>query len=290
MTEDQPDWTQPRGSTERTDSDRLIVSCGIGRHYRERLRSTINHCEVHCPETWKLWYDVLPEDSPEHAVNQYAFKIHAIQRAIDAGFRYILWIDTAFQPVAAIEPIWKHVAEVGCYAPRQGSSMLGSWTTDEALCIYGITRNAAMEIPLVYSGLVGFDMQHPTGKAVWEFWRDLYRRGAFVGPHFNRPSDGQNFLWECVGAKWRGHCSFDPRCEGHRHDEAALAYSLHAWGIVPETKGWLTIEDPVAGIIGHHVPDFDVVAMRQACQKLAMIKRELYGEIGEAERLKALCR
>lgn len=289
---DPPDWTRPVPFTERTDNDRVIVGCAVGRMYRERLRSTVNHCAVHCPETWRLWYDELPEGCPPHDVQQYAFKIHVMQRAIDAGFHYVMWMDTAFAPVASIEPIWRHVQEHGWYVAPQGDSKLGNWCKDEALRHYGISRDEAMSIPLVYSGLVVLDMQSRIGKQIWLDWQSLCLRGAFDGPHFNSPIIPTKpiYAWERHGYKWIGHCSFDPRCEGHRHDEAALSYVLHSYGCKLETKGWLSLENPASPIIGHKVPDYDVVEMRAAVLSLANIRQQLFGNPQEKERLEALCR
>ena len=66
-----------------------------------------------------------------------------------------------------------------------------------------------------------------------------------------------------LGHKWAGHCSNDPRCEGHRHDESALAFALHKLGLKPEKTGFLTLENEKSAVIGHMVPDYDVVKMRQ---------------------------
>ena len=85
---------------------------------------------------WKLWYDDYPIGCQPHREDPYAFKILALQRAITAGFRYILWMDTSFQPVASIENVWQSIEKDGWYIPRQGDALLGTWSTDEALQIY----------------------------------------------------------------------------------------------------------------------------------------------------------
>src|SRR5580692_5246145 len=98
---DQPDWIQGT-------APRVIVSAGIGsQHYRKMLRSTENHCAVHCPETWRLFFDVLPTGCPPHAEHQYAFKIEAMRRAVDSGIGGVLWMDATCQPVESIELLWE---------------------------------------------------------------------------------------------------------------------------------------------------------------------------------------
>jgi hypothetical protein len=258
---DQSQWIHPTPRSDGSGQSRVIISAGLGSsHYRRMLRSTENHCAVHCPETWRLFFDVLPEGAKPHSEDQYGFKIHALKRAVDPGYQFILWMDATCQPTASIEPLWEHVAREGFYVVKQGDAMLGSWTSDNALKIFGISRSKAMAIPLVYTGIVGLDMQSENGKAIWRDWETCHLLGAFNGPHFNQR--GWPMSWIEHGAKWRGHCSFDPRCEGHRHDEAAMSFVLWKLGLKP-------VENP-KGLthygIERHVPDYDVVKMREIIQ------------------------
>lgn len=283
MTE-HPGWIPPRiGSQERGPRDRIIVNCAVCLEYRRRQRSTINHVNVHCPDAWKLWYDELPDGCPTHLQWMYGFKLAALAEAIDtAGFRYPMWMDTSFQPIASIERVWGHIETHGWYIPRQYCSVLGTWASDIALNKYGITRDTAMEIPLVFSGIVGLDMRTDIGLAIWREWKEY--RDSFNGPHYNEPGLHE---WRKSGYKWYGHCSDDPRCEGHRHDEAALSFVLWKLGLTPDSAGFLTIDNP-AGVIGHRVPDYDIVAMREAViEHIAGI--ESCGDYDTSD-LEALCR
>jgi hypothetical protein len=250
MVEDQPDWVHPINES----SNRAIVSAGLGsQHYRKLLRSTENHCAVHCPDTWRLFFDVLPAGCVPHERRPYKFKLAALERPISAGFRYVVWMDSTFQPVDSIEPLWEHIAEHGWYCARQGDAKLGEWTTDAALDRFCLNRDAAMNIPLVYSGLVGFDMMSDPGKQIWQSWRGLETLGVFAGAHENIP----HAPFGNHGLKWVGHCSADPRCKGHRHDESALSFILSLLKLTP-------VDEDFAGLgIGRHVPDYDVVKMRQ---------------------------
>jgi hypothetical protein len=243
----EPEFVTTNGK-ERTADDACIVSCGIGPEYQEALHSTRLHCEVNVPEAWRLFYRELPLGCPPHHLRQYAFKIYAIERAIAAGFRYVLWMDTAFQPVRSIEPLWDLIRARGWYAPPQGNSTLGEWCNDAFCSTVGRTRDQLMEIPLVYSGLVGFDINSVLGFRMWRHWKYLYDLGTFDGPHLNADVDGMH-PW---GLKFQGRCSADPRVFGHRHDEAALSFVIAAWDQRPTNEGFLTIENP-DGFIGHHV-------------------------------------
>ena len=225
---------------------RFIVNCAIGSKYTALQAPLRAACAKHCRDATQLFWRGYPPGSPRHEQHQYGFKIHAIQAAIDAGAEQVLWIDCTFIPKASIEPLWEVISSDGWYAPPQGDSRLGTWVSDDVLDIYGISRDAAMEIPLVYSGLVGLDLGG-VGAEVLRLWRELYSRGAFNGPHRNDPGKSP-YPW---GNKLAGHCSYDPRCEGHRHDEAALSFVLHTLGLTPQCLGFLTIEQP-DGFIGRN--------------------------------------
>lgn len=195
-----------------------------------------------------FWSD-YPDGCPPQQEQMYAFKIFALAEAIKAGFRYVLWIDSAFQPIRSIAPLWAAIEQDGWYVPPQLAERLSRWCSDAALALFGIDRSTAAEIPLVYSGLVGLDMESKTGRAIWDGWEALYRAGSFNGPHRNLPGQPT----EPWGQKWAGHCSDDPGVQGHRHDESALSYVLWKNGLTPVAKNFLTIESP-DGFIGHHVP------------------------------------
>jgi hypothetical protein len=252
-----PPFVCPSGYRERTIEDKIIVSCGIGYGYQAGLSSTRNHCSVYEPDTWQLIYTELPDGCPPHSEQQYAFKIYALDRAIQAGFRYVCWMDATFQPVAPLDAMWARVKEQGWYIPPQMDAKLGSWISDAALSLLGMSRDHAMAVPLVYSGIVALDMSSAVGKVIWHTWKVSCEAGAFNGPHRNQP--GPIVQW---GNKLAGWCSDDPRCEGHRHDEAVLSTNLHFLGRKPEVTGILELE-ALGGCIGHHVPDYDVVKMRR---------------------------
>ena len=175
---DQPDWIRP--TIPRADS-RCIVSAGLGWHYRRLLHSTETHCAVHCRDTWRLMFDVLPLGCPSHAEKHYAFKIAALRIPINAGFRGIVWMDATYAPVASIESLWEHVDEHGWYA-SSGGSTLGEYASDAVLAIYGISRDAAMDIPLAASGLVGLNMHNDTARQIWDGWSGSAARAPSTDP------------------------------------------------------------------------------------------------------------
>ena len=285
----QPDFVHDAPYPARTSDDKIIVSAGIDGHYAEGLRSLRNHAKVYAPDHWRLLYEELPAGCPPQAIANYAFKIHALDRAIAAGFRFVLWLDAAFAPVASLDRLWAYVERNGWYIPPQVDSVLGEWSSDSALDLLGMTRDKAMTIPLVFSGVVALDMQSVAAQQIYDRWKWTQVIGSWNGPHKNEPGVAPH-AW---GQKTAGHCSDSPKVYGHRHDESALSWVLHSLNHTPVKTGFISQEDPVGCIIAHHVPDFDVVLMRKYLLRLAQLPepgRAWLEASAEIEEVRRLCR
>ena len=243
----QPEF-EMTGGFSRTDNDLCIVSCAIGPHYQEPLHSTRLHCEVNVPEAWCLFYRELPLGCPPHETHMYAFKIWAMQRAIDAGFRYVLWMDSAFQPIASIAPLMDVIRREGWYAAPQAHHKLAQWCSDDMMVKAGILAKDLDDIQMCYSGLLGLDMRSETGRAIWALWKESQEQGLWEGAHYNAPGEPITQF----GLKTRGHVAMTESVKGHRHDEAALSWILWKMGLELKDRGLLTLESP-NGFIGHHV-------------------------------------
>ncbi len=229
----------------------MILNVAVEGSYPELGAKTQRFCTRWAPDCWQMfWNGEYPHGCPKHSQSMYAFKIFALREAIAAGFRYILWMDTAFQPVAPLDRLWALIERDGWYAPQQGDSKLGEWCSDGALRRFHLTRENAMLIPLAFSGLVGLDMRSERALGIMEWWRCWMEQGTFNGPHANDPGV-DTYVW---GNKLRGHCSHDPRVFGHRHDEAALSFVLHTLGLTPGLHGIIAHETNTP-IIGHHVKE-----------------------------------
>ena len=253
----------------RGKSDRIIVSCGIGAPYQEDFAVTTANCNRYCSDVWRLYYSDLPDGCPPQSERQYAFKVYAMEQAIKAGFRHILWIDSSLAPIAPITPLWDAIAHDGWYAAPQFNGIttgqpwrrwasdkqatLAEWCSDAALAIFGIARAAAQFIPLVLTGLVGLDMGNPLAVRIWQTHQALYEAGAWNGPHANHP--GRPIT--AVGRKLAGHCSRDKGVMGHRHDECSFSFILHTLGLRAVKRGYLTLEAET-GFIAQFVRQFNI--------------------------------
>jgi hypothetical protein len=116
--------------------------------------------------------------APLHSEHPYAFKVHAIQKAIDAGYTRILWLDVSAYAVAPVQPLFDIITEQGYWFEGAGC-WLGEWCNDKTLEYYHLTRD--QEIPMVQSGFMGFNIAHDTGRSIWRLFQEAYHNELFHG-------------------------------------------------------------------------------------------------------------
>src|SRR4051812_45026039 len=99
----------------------VIVNVGINGWYAtgsERLeRSLIFNGFGGQILTFKNEY---PPNSPRHEENPYAFKIFAIEEAINRGFDTMLLLDSSFWAIKDCTPIFDIIADRGIFGFRTG--------------------------------------------------------------------------------------------------------------------------------------------------------------------------
>ncbi|MFA6087473.1 hypothetical protein [Mucilaginibacter sp.] len=126
--------------------------------------------------------------APLHTENNYAFKVYTIQKAIDAGYTEILWLDCSVWAVAPIQPLFDIISEQGYWFEGNGC-WLGDYTNDVTLEYYGIDREVAKEIPMIQSGFMGFDTRTVSGSELWNGLKSACELGLFNGDWANHRHD-----------------------------------------------------------------------------------------------------
>jgi hypothetical protein len=180
----------------------------------------------------------LPPGSPPHYEVPYGFKLYALKAAFDAGYDCVCWCDASMYAIARVEPIFKVIEKQGYILFQGGDNTAAMWTHDACLSYYKTSRNAAEKIPQIVGGLVGFSSAHAKGRAIFDEWFSecVNHPGLFRGPHSND----------------MGECSKDPRCRGHRHDQAVLSLIAHKHQAIltqpPHLYSWLA-DDPASDTV-----------------------------------------
>jgi len=141
----------------------------------------------------------------------YGFKTYAVDMLRQKGYDQVLWMDASVWLIKGIGKIWEYISEHGVMCQPAGC-WLGNWTNDRCLNHFGISRDEAMQIPMVLAGFQAFDFSHPITKMYF----DQYHHYAKDGTLFR--GNWTNEL---------GEESDDTRCRGHRHDQSVASVLFH---------------------------------------------------------------
>lgn len=194
---------------------RAVVNVACGQWYPAGQERLFYSLEERGENTTRLfWRDQLPPNCPTHEEAPYAFKPYAFSAAHALGFDQAIWLDASVWAVRTLDDLWARVDEDGWYLEADGH-MVGEWINDRALQLLDLTRDQAMEIPLIEGKVIGLDFRNPRADGFLDWWMNLVADGGFAGAWTNDT----------------GSESADRRCRGHRHDIACASPIVEQLGM-----------------------------------------------------------
>lgn len=116
----------------------------------------------------------------KHVDNPYNFKVHAFLKAIESGYKQILWLDCSAFAVANVKPIFDLIDKKGLFFQEAGH-YLGSWTNDNSLNYFELTREEANKIPMVQGGFIGLNIDNHVAKKLFRSLDLAMDAGVFKG-------------------------------------------------------------------------------------------------------------
>lgn len=158
--------------------------------------------------------------SPAHQDSPYAFKIHCIQKAKDAGYQKVLYLDSSCFAIKNVSPVFEEIEKDG-FIFQEAGHMAGTWTNDYTLNYYGLTRDEAMEMRMIgNAGFLGLDFSKPEPHRFFDKWADSMNAGCFRGEWTNdNKTESQ-----------------DERCKGARHDMSNSSIIINRMGLIDFAK------------------------------------------------------
>ena len=125
------------------------------------------------------WISEQALGCPLHSEVPFAFKIHGIQRAKDAGYEQVLWLDSSVYAIANIDCTFDEIRKDGIIFQEAGH-YLRTYTNDRTLQYFGIDFDKAAELPMIgNAGFLGFDFTNPIGVEFFERWKKSMEDGMF---------------------------------------------------------------------------------------------------------------
>ena len=196
---------------------RCIVSLGTGGWFVrgvDRLEASLR--AVRWPGAFMGWRGTYPPGSPMQEVVDHGFKAWCVKAAQDAGHDVVMWCDASVWAVADPSPIFEHAERTGFYVTYNGI-VVGQYSSDRSLGIFGVTRDEAMRIPDIASGFVCLDLRQPAPRRFLDEWLRYTRVEG--GAAYNGADSNAD-----------GSVSADPRVRGHRHDQTVASLILWQMG------------------------------------------------------------
>lgn len=173
------------------------------------------------------WVDIYPPGSPTHQDMHYAFKVYAVLDAFERGYETVLWLDTSSYLTNPPEPLFDLIEAKGYYLSH-GTDPLGYWISDKALSEFGYSRDQAMEMKLLAGCIFGLSKKSPVAMEFLREWHRLAKTGLFTAVHNCVNPGVMRSIEHYTEGQW---VSTDPRCKGHRSDEAVLTLVAHRLGM-----------------------------------------------------------
>lgn len=133
-----------------------VVSFADTPFYQEKMRRLEKSLKGNFDGDFLGFTSVKEIGCKPHSEVPYMFKPYAIQKAIDMGYEIVLWCDS---PIIAVKPLHdyvRYVSENGYAFYNNIGHPLGRWCNDKALEYFNLTREQAMDIPMIMACCMGF--------------------------------------------------------------------------------------------------------------------------------------
>jgi hypothetical protein len=182
--------------------DFVFVSVAFGEAYvaqQDRLKESI--LAIYPDANLLFWRDGLPEKSKPFLDSLYGFKVHAIQEAIDKGFKRVLWLDPAMILCRHIDWVGDHMM-VAVKDENRLSQYISDWYLESNL----LSRDDVKKLHLVGGSLYYFDFNFTTAEYIFTRWKMDEKMGLFGSQ-----------TEEATG-----------KLQGHRADESCMALSIYS--------------------------------------------------------------
>jgi hypothetical protein len=190
-------------------TDFIFLSVAFGERYIEQGTRLHKSLQAIHPEAKHLaWTDAYPPGSRLHKESLYGFKPHAVQYALEQGYKKIIWLDTAIILQQPVDYYWSLVGKYGVLAAKDDNA-LSKCIGQKALDYFG---NPPLEgMHLVGGSIYVFDFNLPLCHRIFNRWLIAEEDGIF-GSQAEQSSGKIN---------------------SHRHDESCMAMSLYKSGSQP---------------------------------------------------------
>lgn len=153
---------------------RAIVNLSTQKYWPGQIR-LVRSLRFKTDATLFLYRSEEEVEAPEHKDNPYAFKIHAIEKALQAGYEQILWLDASMYCVRDLSPLFKQIETIGYFFQYSGWKNY-TWTNLHARNYFGTDKGNMLS-----TGCLGLDFRSNQAKEFFKRWKQSMIDGIFKG-------------------------------------------------------------------------------------------------------------
>jgi hypothetical protein len=119
--------------------------------------------------------------APLHTDNPYAFKVYAFKKALELGYKKILYLDSSVYVVANVQPAFDLIERDGVLFQEAGH-YIKSWVNENCLNYFGYKREDFGDAVMHgNAGLCGINFNNQKGAYFFHAWESAMLSGAFKG-------------------------------------------------------------------------------------------------------------
>jgi len=119
--------------------------------------------------------------APPHMENPYAFKIYCFRKALEQGYRQILYVDSSVYAVRNINPIFDIIMRDG-YIMQEAGQYTRTWTNQATLDYFGLQReDLGDQVMYGNAGFLGLNFDDLTAMRFFIDWEAAMLAGMFKG-------------------------------------------------------------------------------------------------------------
>lgn len=154
------------------------------------LRSVDGYCDNYMGVPIRLgsWpYTRKKGISWSHENMNYQFKPFAVQEALEAGYRKIIWMDSTCRMLLNPGPLWVIAKERGILAWNNLGHPVLPYATDTAIKNLGETPSSLEGVKQIMACCIMFDMDAPLTEQMFDRWLESSLDNSFHPDETSRP-------------------------------------------------------------------------------------------------------
>lgn len=172
-----------------------------------------------------LFFDDSDKEIPLHNDIPYGFKPYVLKKAIQQGYKYILWLDSSIICIRNPKKIFSIIKKEGTFVWSPYTEKMGFWCADIALQSFNLDREKSFQINELCAAIFGFSTEHEIGMQLFNDWYNysidnITFKGIPKELDYKKSYTNEDFL-----------VSKNNKVKGHRHDQTALSYLANKYDI-----------------------------------------------------------